>query len=93
MPETSSFLLTPIAPHNLNMRPLLICDDCKLTLKISGRENEHLISLDSRTHTLPNETEITIKKANFKVNMVVLNNESFLKTLREKMLWGEDKRN
>lgn len=93
MPETSSFLLTPMAPHNLNMRPLLICDDCELTLKISGRENEHLISLDSRTHTLPNETEITIKKANFKVNMVVLNNESFLKTLREKMLWGEDKRN
>jgi len=93
MPETSSFLLTPIAPHNLNMRPLLFPNQYKLSLKISGREQEHLISLDSRTHTLPNETEIFIQKADFKINMVVLNNESFLKTLREKMLWGEDKRN
>jgi len=93
MPETSSFLLTPIAPHNLNMRPLVIPNTYKLSLQISGREEEHLISLDSRTHILPNETEIFIKKANFKINMVQLNDESFLKTLREKMFWGEDKRN
>ena len=93
MPETSSFLLTPIAPHNLNMRPLVIPNHYKLSLQISGREEEHLISLDSRTHILPNETEIFIKKANFQINMVQLNDESFLKTLREKMFWGEDKRN
>lgn len=93
MPETSSFLLTPIAPHNLNMRPLVIPNHYKLSLQISGREEEHLISLDSCTHILPNETEIFIKKANFQINMVQLNDESFLKTLREKMFWGEDKRN
>ena len=93
MPETSSFLVTPIAPHNLNMRPLVIPNDYELSLVISGREDEHLISLDSRTHTLPNDTEVKIKKADFKINMVQLNEESFLKTLREKMLWGEDKRN
>lgn len=93
MPETSSFLLTPIAPHNLNMRPLVIPNHYKLSLQISGREEEHLISLDSCTHILPNETEIFIKRANFQINMVQLNDESFLKTLREKMFWGEDKRN
>lgn len=93
MPETSSVLLTPIAPHNLNMRPLVIPNQYKLSLLVSGREEEHLISLDSRTYILPVETEISIKKANFQINMVQLNDESFLKTLREKMFWGEDKRN
>ena len=93
MPETSSILLTPIAPHNLNMRPLVISNQYELSLQVSGREEEHLISLDSRTHTLPVETEIYIKKADFQINMVQLKEESFLKTLREKMFWGEDKRN
>ena len=93
MPETSSFLLTPIAPHNLNMRPLVISNQYNLSLQVSGREEEHLISLDSRTHTLPVETEVFIKKANFQINMVQLKEESFLKTLREKMFWGEDNRN
>jgi len=93
MPETSSFLLTPIAPHNLNMRPLSIPQEYNISLAISGREEEHLVSLDSRTYTLKNETEITLKKAPFKINMVDLKGESFLKTLREKLLWGEDKRN
>jgi len=93
MPETSSFLLTPIAPHNLNMRPLSIPEDYKISLTISGREEEHLVSLDSRTYTLKNDTEITLKKAPFNINMVDLKGGSFLKTLREKLLWGEDKRN
>ncbi len=93
MPETSSFLLTPIAPHNLNMRPLSIPNGYTIKLTISGREQEHLISLDSRTYTLKNETEITLRKAPFEINMVDLEGESFLKTLREKLLWGEDKRN
>jgi len=93
MPETSSFLLTPIAPHNLNMRPLSIPQDYEISLTISGREEEHLVSLDSRAYTLKNETEIILKKAPFKVNMVDLKGETFLKTLREKLLWGEDKRN
>ena len=93
MPETCSFLLTPIAPHNLNMRPLSIPQEHEIKLTISGREEEHLVSLDSRTYTLKNETEIVLKKAPFEINMVSLAEESFLKTLREKLLWGEDKRN
>jgi len=93
MPEAESMVLTPIAPHNLNARPLVIPEDQEVKLQISSREDTYLVSLDSRTHTLPNETTVIIKKAPFKINMVILENNSFLKTLRKKMLWGEDKRN
>lgn len=93
MPEAENIILTPIAPHNLNARPLVIPDDQEIKLQISGREDNYLVSLDSRIHTLPNETVIHIKKASFKIKMVVLEGESFIKTLRKKMLWGEDKRN
>ncbi|MHA7056030.1 NAD kinase [Aquimarina sp. M1] len=93
MPDAESMVLTPIAPHNLNARPLVIPDHKEIKLQVSGREDSYLISLDSRIHTLPNETTVVIKKAPFKINMVVLEGESFLKTLRKKMLWGEDKRN
>ncbi len=92
-PGTSSLILTPIAPHNLNARPLVIPDDMVITLKVSGREQQHLISLDSRIATLNNETIITLKKAPFTISLINLEGESFLKTLREKLLWGEDKRN
>ncbi|WP_108868668.1 NAD kinase [Aquimarina aquimarini] len=93
MPDAESMVLTPIAPHNLNARPLVIPDNQKIELQVSGREDTYLVSLDSRIHALPNETTIIIKKASFKINMVVLQEDSFLKTLRKKMLWGEDKRN
>ncbi len=92
-PGANSLVLTPIAPHNLNARPLVIPDKTKITLKVSGRENNYLVSLDSRIATLDNDTTITIKKADFKIKMIELNEESFLKTLRNKLLWGEDKRN
>jgi len=92
-PEATSFVLTPIAPHNLNARPLVIPDDTIIQLKVDGREDQHLMSLDSRIVTLSNATLITIKKANFKIKMVELLDESFIDTLRQKMLWGEDKRN
>ena len=92
-PQTSSFILTPIAPHNLNVRPLVIPDDTTIELRVSGREEQHLISLDSRIATLDNETVITLKKAPFKISLIVLEGDSFLQTLRSKLLWGEDKRN
>ncbi|WP_047548113.1 NAD kinase [Psychroserpens sp. Hel_I_66] len=92
-PDATSFVLTPIAPHNLNARPLVIPDDTTIKLKVDGREDQHLMSLDSRIVTLSNATLITIKKANFKIKMVELLDESFIDTLRQKMLWGEDKRN
>ena len=92
-PETNSFVLTPIAPHNLNARPLVIPDDTEIQLKVNGREEHYLISLDSRIATLHNSTIVTIKKADFEIKMVELLQESFIDTLRKKMLWGEDKRN
>ena len=92
-PETDSFVLTPIAPHNLNARPLVIPDDTEIQLKVNGREEHYLISLDSRISTLHNSTVVTIKKADFEIKMVELLQESFIDTLRKKMLWGEDKRN
>lgn len=92
-PGANSFVLTPIAPHNLSARPLVIPDSTEIQLKVSGREEQHLVSLDSRIATLDNGTIIKIKKADFKIKMIDLLDESFLKTLRKKMLWGEDKRN
>lgn len=92
-PGTNSFVLTPIAPHNLSARPLVIPDSTEIQLKVDGREDQHLVSLDSRIATLNNGTIIKIKKADFKIKMIDLLNESFLVTLRKKLLWGEDRRN
>ncbi|WP_418602442.1 NAD kinase [Hwangdonia sp.] len=92
-PGTNSFVLTPIAPHNLSARPLVVPDTTEIQLKVDGREEQHLVSLDSRIATLDNGTLIKIKKASFKIKMIDLLNESFLDTLRKKLLWGEDKRN
>ena len=92
-PATTSFVLTPIAPHNLSARPLIIPDSTEIQIKVSGREDTYLISLDSRIATISNNTIITIKKAPFKIKMIELLQESFIDTLRKKLLWGEDRRN
>lgn len=92
-PETSCLVITPLAPHNLNVRPLVIPDHTHLKLKVSSREPQFLISLDAETKAIENNTEIHISKAPFTVNMVEFANQSFIKTLRNKLLWGEDKRN
>ncbi|MDC7994620.1 NAD kinase [Altibacter sp. HG106] len=92
-PGTHSISLTPIAPHNLNARPFVISDESTVTLRVTGREKSYLISLDSRIATLENNTEITIKKAPFSIQLVQLQEDTFIKTLRKKLLWGEDKRN
>jgi NAD+ kinase len=92
-PNTNNFIITPIAPHNLSARPLVISDSTVIKLKVSGREDNFLVSLDSRIATLHNDTIITIKKADFKIKMIEFLNESFFDTLRKKLLWGEDKRN
>lgn len=92
-PSAKSLVLTPIAPHNLNARPLVISDDTIIRLKVSGREEHHLVSLDSRIATLDNGHEIEVRKAGFTIKMIEYTSESFLKTLRNKLLWGEDKRN
>ena len=92
-PDVRSFVVTPIAPHNLNARPLVITDDTVIKLKISGREEHYLVSLDSRITSINNDTILTIKKTPFEINMVEIPNETFLKTIRNKLFWGEDRRN
>jgi len=92
-PDVKSLVITPIAPHNLNVRPLVIPDETEIRLKISGRSEQYLVSLDSRIASIKNESVLTINKTPFKINMVEIPEETFLKTLRNKLLWGEDKRN
>lgn len=92
-PAAKNFALTPIAPHNLNARPMVIPDDTVVTLKISGREDEFFLSLDSRIVSVNNATEVCIQKADFTLKMIHINNQTFIKTLREKLLWGHDTRN
>jgi NAD+ kinase len=92
-PDVKSLVITPIAPHNLNARPLVVPDINEIRLKVSGREEKYLVSLDSRITSVANESILTIKKTNFKINMVEIPEETFLKTLRTKLLWGEDRRN
>ena len=92
-PDVKSFVITPIAPHNLNARPLVVPDETEIRLKVSGREAHYLVSLDSRITSVKNETILIIKKTSFQINMVEIPKETFLKTLRNKLFWGEDRRN
>ena len=92
-PSSSSLVLTPISPHNLNARPLVISDKTMIELSVSGREENHLLSIDSNIFTVQNKTKITIEKPNFDFKIAHFSNNNFYKTLKEKLLWGKDKRN
>ncbi len=92
IPESKNFVLTPIAPHNLNARPLVISDDQKVEISVNGRENEYLISVDSNIYSVPIDLTIIVQKASRFLKMVEFNEDSYLKVLREKLLWGKDKR-
>ena len=92
-PSARSFVLTPIAPHNLNARPLVISDDTEIRIRVMGREDYHLVSLDSRIVTVPNGQELVIRKADFSLPMLEYQSGSFFNTLRSKVLWGQDQRN
>ena len=92
-PDSENFVVTPIAPHNLNVRPVVLPDDNKLSFEVEARESKFLVSCDSRTVTVERSVKITIKKADFCINLIRLNNETYLSTLRNKLLWGIDTRN
>jgi NAD+ kinase len=92
-PDVKSLVITPIAPHNLNARPLVVPDTTEIRLKVSGREEQYLVSLDSRIMSVKNDSILCIKKTDFEINMVEIPGETFFKTLRTKLLWGEDRRN
>lgn len=92
-PDSKSLVITPIAPHNLNARSMVISDKTSIKLEVDSREKEFLISLDSRITTVPKNTKVYIEKATFTIKSIIPNNQSFLQTLRSKLLWGEDTRN
>ncbi|WP_299012612.1 NAD kinase [uncultured Polaribacter sp.] len=92
-PDSKNLIITPIAPHNLNARPMVISDETSIQLEVDSREKDFLISLDSRIATVPQNTKVFLKKAPFTIKSIIPNNQSFLQTLRSKLLWGEDTRN
>ncbi|MCQ4035912.1 NAD kinase [Kaistella montana] len=92
-PNNENFVITPIAPHNLNVRPLIVNDDVEIRLKVESRVPQYSLSLDSRLIHMETNVEIVLKKARFQILLVHPNNLSFYETIRQKLLWGKDKRN
>ena len=92
-PDSKSIIITPIAPHNLTVRPIVVPDHIPLRLQVEGRGQQFLASLDSRSEAIDFPVELHIKKADFHVRTLKLPNHSFFSTLRNKLMWGADKRN
>jgi NAD+ kinase len=92
-PSSQNIVLTPIAPHSLAVRPLVIPEQTVIELHIDSRADEVLLTLDSRMYTLHNKSKLIIEKCSFSIMTLQLDDQTFIKTLREKLLWGEDKRN
>ena len=92
-PKSESFILTPVSPHNLGTRPIVLSDNSEITFQIEGRSKKHLISLDSRFETIDESVKLKIKKERFKVNLVELPGHEYFNTLRQKLNWGLDIRN
>lgn len=92
-PENKTFVITAIAPHNLNVRPFMISDDSVLELKINSRVGEYFLSLDARNKPLPSNVKLRLEKAKFELYIVEPKEKTYLMTLRDKMFWGSDKRN
>ncbi|MEQ9263018.1 MAG: NAD kinase [Owenweeksia sp.] len=93
MPGSESFAITPIAPHNLNVRPFVIPNDYKIKLKVEGREKQFLVSLDSRIYALDSGSELEVSLGTFRIRLVKTEIQNFAETLRNKLLWGLDRRN
>jgi NAD+ kinase len=93
MPDSANFIITPISPHNLNVRPIIISDKDVVTLKVEGRNKNFLVTLDSRQEVFDADEELTIMREKFEINLVRLQGNDFMSTLRQKLMWGMDKRN
>jgi len=92
-PDSANFVITPLAPHNLTIRPIVVPDTCEIKLKVEGRGSHYLASLDFRSVPVEFATTISVKKANFKLKTLQLPDQTFFNTLRNKLMWGVDKRN
>lgn len=93
LPDEASFIITPIAPHNLNVRPVLVPDTYTIKLKVEGRSPSYIVSLDSRMEVIDSSVELTIRKEAFDVKLIQIAGQSFTETLRKKLNWGKDIRN
>ncbi|MEO9966109.1 MAG: NAD kinase [Reichenbachiella sp.] len=91
--QSASFIITPVSPHNLNVRPLVVSDSSEITLEIEGKGRSFLISLDSRSHTVNSAVKISLTKAPFSAKLVKISGSNFFDTLRNKLNWGQDVRN
>jgi NAD+ kinase len=92
-PQTSSFVITPVAPHNLSTRPIIVPDDNVISFELEGRTDHFLCTLDSRTETIPTSIQLAVKKENFTISLIRPDEHNFLKTIRQKLYWGIDRRN
>ena len=92
MPDSKNFVLTPIAPHNLNARPLVISDEKKIEISINGRESEYFVSADSKIFSVSIDSKLNISKAPHVLKMIEFEDDSYINTLREKLMWGKDRR-
>jgi NAD+ kinase len=93
VPQSESFVITPIAPHNLNVRPIVVADKNVISLEVEGRSQHFMATLDSRSVTIDSSYQLAIRKENYSIRLVRLSNENFLNTLRKKLNWGLDTRN
>lgn len=93
IPGSNDIIISPISPHNLTVRPLVIPDKDELTLKVESRDKKFIASVDSRSVILPDKTKVQVKKAEFKIKTLKLEGHSYYSTLRNKLMWGADKRN
>jgi NAD+ kinase len=92
-PESESFVITPIAPHNLNIRPIVVPNNNVISFEVEGRSDDFICTLDSRKEVVAKTVQLAVKKEAFSFNLVRLNENNFLRTLREKLTWGFDTRN
>jgi NAD+ kinase len=92
-PDSASFVITPVAPHNLNVRPIVVPDNNIISFEIEGRTDQFICVLDARKEIVNMDIQLAVKKEKFSVNLVRLNENNFLSTLRSKLTWGLDKRN
>ena len=93
MPGSENFIISPVCPHNLNVRPLVVNDDSKLEIEVEGREKNFLLVLDSRSEVVTNPLKIVLSKEKFTVKVIKFKDYSYFDTLREKLYWGSDARN
>jgi NAD+ kinase len=92
-PESGSFVITPVAPHNLNVRPIVIPDNNIISFEVEGRMDQFICALDSRKETVDRTVQLAVRKESFTISLVRLNESNFLQTLRKKLAWGFDTRN